>query len=289
MDHLKTALSGALFGVFTALMSLSFAVFAQPTQAQSYPLPMSPQVNDFAGMLPDDTERVIASQLLDLRRQTGIQMTVVTLSRKAMFAPDQTVEEFAKGLFNQWGIGDKTRNDGILFLVLRSDREVRIELGHGFQTEWNRAAAKVIDDHVLPAFRLDNYPEGISGGVTATINTIALPFSEGAEAPSGGWGGWIAAALVGAPIALVMGLGALADKFRRCPQCGERGKLIVEKRTIKAATRNTTGKGEKTTTCSACDYHDISVYGIPRSGSSSSSSGGFGGGSSGGGGATGRW
>ena len=56
-------------------------------------------------------------------------MTIITLESQAPYAPDETLEEFATNLFNNWGIGDAARNDGILVLVLPDDRAMRIELG----------------------------------------------------------------------------------------------------------------------------------------------------------------
>ena len=59
-------------------------------------------------------------------------MKIITLESQAPYAPDETLEEFATNLFNDSGIGDATRNDGILVLVLPDDRAMRIERGAGY-------------------------------------------------------------------------------------------------------------------------------------------------------------
>ena len=263
---------------------------ALPAWAQTYPDHESITVNDFAGLLSASVETGISAELDKLRAETGIEMTVVTLTRKDMFAPDQTLEEFAAGLFDQWGIGSRSRNDGILFLVLHGDRETRIELGKGYNNEWNRQARAVLDREVLPEFRQGNYESGISAGVRDIIAQIAEPYNAGAEPPGGsGVSGWWAALLV-LPFGLAILWQKLKAKFARCPQCGRRG-LDIRKRTIDPASYSQQGKGEKTVDCPSCGYHSVSTYFISQKSRdrSSSSGGSFGGGSSGGGGASGRW
>ncbi|WP_137700191.1 TPM domain-containing protein [Marimonas lutisalis] len=276
------------------ILTALWLVLAVPALAfaQTYPDPETITVNDFAGLLPPEAEAEIGADLDSLRADTGIEFTVVTLSRKEPFAPDQDLETFAAGLFDQWGIGDADRNDGILLLVLHGDREVRLELGKGYNNEWNRQARDVIDRAVLPAFREDRYEAGIRAGVTRTIETIARPFHAGAAPPesSGGISGWWASLLF-APFVLMILWRSLKDRITamgRCPQCGQR-MLSVTRETIMAATRNSAGRGRRVIRCQNCDYAQENEYSISRLGSSKSSSSGFSGGSSGGGGASGRW
>ncbi|KAA0920783.1 TPM domain-containing protein [Aquicoccus porphyridii] len=271
------------------LLALCLAV---PAGAQTYPDPETITVNDFAGLLPPEAEAEIAAELDALRDETGIEFTVVTLSRKEVFAPDQDLETFAAGLFDQWGIGDASRNDGILLLVLRGDREVRLELGLGFDNAWNREAEAVIDRAVLPEFREDRYEAGIRAGVRETIATIARPFHAGQPAPErkSGGGAWMGALFV-LPILLLIFWRSIKDRFAsigKCPQCGERGGLSVTRRTIRPASNTINGLGRRTITCRNCGYHSDEDYSISKVRSSSSKSG-FGGGKSGGGGASGRW
>lgn len=273
--------------VFTLLFLLPL-LWSTAALAQSYPEYESTTVNDFAGIIGADVEAQIAQQLETLHDETGVEMTVVTLSRQDMFAPGLTLEEFATGLFNAWGVGDKTTNDGVMILVLHGDRAMRIELGKAYGRDWDRAAAKVIDRSFLPAFKEDRYQDGIAAGVTDTIDTIVMPHRSGAEAPSDNSGdSWIRAIVV----AVLAGLGLMFFKdklvaFKKCPECGTRH-LSRTRKVLHPATKTATGDGEMTTVCSNCSYRSVMPYTISRRSSSSRSS--FGGGSSGGGGASGRW
>jgi len=258
--------------------------------AQSFPDYESTTVNDFAGLLTPDAEERLDAQLAQLRSETGVEMTVVTLSRQEIFAPDISFEAFATGLFDAWGIGDAARNDGVLVLVMHADRVMRIELGKAYGRSWDKAAARVIDDTMLPAFREDRYEAGIEAGVTDAIERIVTPYLAGQEAPQGGTS-------EGSPwtwlIVLIPGLGFLALIFkdrlvrlRKCPECGKRA-LNRTREVIRQATKTQTGDGEVTTRCTLCHYHHVAPYTISKRSSSSSSS--FGGGRSGGGGASGKW
>ncbi|MDQ2092592.1 TPM domain-containing protein [Rhodalgimonas zhirmunskyi] len=272
------------------LLTLAFALVAPLAVAQTYPDYVSTTVNDFAGILSPDTEQRITDQLNQLYEDTGIEMTVATLSRKEVFAPDQSLEDFATGMFDQWGIGDSERNDGILFLILRGDRELRIELGAGYGREWDAAAQRVLDRDVIPDLKNDDYETGIPKGVTGIITDIATPFHEGKPAPKGGVSGWWAA-LIAIPAFMAMFWGMIRDKlasFRKCPQCGER-KLNVARKVLRAATREMQGEGERITSCANCGYRDVHRYSIAKRSKKSSSRSSFGGGRSGGGGASGKF
>lgn len=283
----NTALS-ALRHIALALTLLALAT-TQAT-AQQYPDYSSITVNDFADLLDEAAQSRLDAQLNELRRDTGIEMTLVTLQSQQPWRPDMELEPFATGLFDHWGIGDKTRNDGILVLVLRADRAMRIELGAAYGRDWDRAAARVIDRSFLPAFREDRYQDGIEAGVSDTIDTIARPFLAGEDAPKGGGDTpWLFITGVIAAIIAVIFRQPLGDQFarlRRCPNCGARS-LSRTRKVLTKSSRKAKGSGERTTRCSNCDYINRTPYTIPRLSSGSSSS--FGGGSSGGGGASGRW
>lgn len=270
------------------LMTLALIFSATTALAQSYPEYNSTTVNDYAGLLDDQAEARVSAQLEALYKDTGVEMTVLTLSRQEVFAPDVTLEKFATGLFNEWGIGDKSRNDGVLVMVLKTDRAMRIELGKAYGRDWDRTAATVIDRSFLPAFKEDRYQDGIEAGVSDTIDTIVTPFLAGESAPKGQSNNWVWAIV----LAVFGGIGALVfkDKFvklKKCPECGQRH-LSRTRHVKRQATKTSTGDGDMITTCSNCSYRSVVPYTIARRSSSSSRSS-FGGGSSGGGGASGRW
>ncbi|MCU4653848.1 TPM domain-containing protein [Roseibacterium sp. SDUM158016] len=260
--------------------------------AQTFPDPVSTTINDFADLLPDTVERRLSDRLARLERDTGVEMTVVTLATRQVFAPDMTIEAFARALFDRWGIGKAETNDGVLVLVLRDDREMRLELGAAYARDWDRVARGIVERDFVTAFAEGDYPRGIETGTEAVIREIVMPFRGGEDAPSGGMRlpDWLVMAGVLAVAVFAMArrrIGDLAVRLRRCPNCGRYG-LSQTRSTLTTPTRMATGLGERLRRCSHCDYEDRTTFTVPRTGNSGSG-GSFGGGRSGGGGASGRW
>ncbi|KCV83572.1 hypothetical protein ATO10_02390 [Actibacterium atlanticum] len=265
------------------------ALFALPAFAQDYPARPSQPISDLADLLPEDAEARLSAQITSLREETGVELLLLTLDSRTPYAAAPTMEAFATNLFNHWGIGDADRNDGILIYVARSDREMRIELGSGFGSDWNHFARDVIDSNFLPYFRDDRYAEGIERGTNAAIRDIARPFAQGAPAPEpDADNSWIIFALFAASTLLLkfrQKLGDLGTSLKPCPNCGNRG-LRRSRNILSKASRTAEGRGDRVTRCRKCDYRDVTPYTIRRLSSRSSSSGG---GRSSGGGASGRW
>ncbi len=276
-----------------------FLFLFMPLQAtaQVLPDPLSDTVSDFADLLPPDSEARVVAALTKGRAQTGVHVVLVTMDRIADHGgAGHRIEDYAKTLFNQWGVGDASRNDGILVLVARTDREMRIALGSGYEVIWDNAAQRVIDRYFLPAFRDDRYADGIEAGIPATFDLIAAPFAAGADTPpepQKTWKDISPLAIFGLFFAGIAGLivrSALADvlvRVKPCPNCGKR-RLSRHREVIEAATQTRAGHGLLHTHCDACGWDRTEPYTIARR-SDTSSSGGFGGGSSSGGGASGRW
>ncbi len=123
--------------------------------AQSYPEPLSDTVNDYADLLPPEAEARVVATLQAAREETGVHIVLATIISQGDYGGDARFADFATGWLNAWGIGDASWNDGVLILVARDDREMRIVLGGGFDVIWDGRAQRVIDTAMLPAFRDD--------------------------------------------------------------------------------------------------------------------------------------
>ncbi|MFW6162583.1 MAG: TPM domain-containing protein [Planctomycetota bacterium] len=140
-----------------------------------FPNPDSGYVTDLAGLLSKDEEERIERWLWRIESKTQVEIIVLTLGSIADYpeTPNQSIEAFATGLFNAYGIGNKPRNHGVLLLVARKDRKVRIELGAGYSRDRDADAAGIIQEGILPHFREDEYAEGIIEGVRAIMREFA--------------------------------------------------------------------------------------------------------------------
>lgn len=260
--------------------------------AEGLPKPASTTVNDWAEVISPAVEDQLATTLADARRETGVHVVVVTMNDQADFGgAGQSLETYATNLFNAWGIGERTRNDGVLILVTPGRRAMRIELGTGFGSHWDETAKGIIDDTFLPAFAEGQIESGIRRGTDQVLDRIARPFVKD-EKPSFGLG-FFEIGFIAFVAAFIFGrspwrwIGDRMTNFRACPSCGRRG-LRRDHETEFEATADQPGQGATTTLCRYCAYRDRRDFVIPIPSSGSSSSG-FGGGSSSGGGASGRW
>lgn len=286
--------------VLCVLLMLPLAAFAQ-----SYPEPLSDTVSDYVDLLPPEAEARVSAALQAAREETGVHITLATIDGQADYGGTARFADFATGWFNAWGIGDATRNDGILILVAREDREMRIALGDGYDVIWDGRAQRVIDSAMLPAFRNDDYAKGLEDGAMMAIDQIARPFAakEVIEDETGGSIGAVFERLFKIVVALGFGLvvvgmmfkNQLRDflaRFRSCPSCGAR-MLKVSREVLVAAGEATDGQAVRHETCGNCGNDRSEPYSLPskekQRRAKSSSSSGFGGGRSGGGGASGKW
>lgn len=158
--------------ILLTLVSVGYAsaLFAQ----NGYPTYQDKHINDYADIISDADENRIRSQFLNLEERTAIEATVLTIrSIDEYDTGDKTVESFATGLFNTWGIGSANRNEGMLILVALEDRTMRVELSDGFGGEHDAAMKRIIDDEMLPLFRKQQFSQGVKNGSLAAVERIA--------------------------------------------------------------------------------------------------------------------
>lgn len=281
--------------VFRVAVVLLGLLAAAPAAATPYPEHLDLYVNDYSDVLSPEVEDHLRERIRHLKDETGVEMTLLTIPTRRAFDPTPSIEDFATGLFNTWGIGSKELNDGILVLVATEDREMRLELGAGYNQGYDVLARDVVDRYFLPEFQNGDYEAGIKAGTLETIARIARRNAEGLEAePMSDWGGKVKAWIVWAMMALIAALivarrfiGDLVTRVRRCPVCGTRH-LTRSHETVTEATTGQDGLRRVVTACSSCSYRDARDIPVPAKGRSASG-GSFGGGKSSGGGATGRW
>jgi uncharacterized protein len=147
----------------------SAAVFAQG----GYPEATDPYINDYAGLLSGEDAANVRALLMGLKREQGIEATVVTINSVGDYGTgDKTIERFATNLFNAWGIGHKERSDGVLMLVAVDDREIRIEVGSGYGESQTANMQEVINEHMIPTFKRNRYSQGIYRGARAVVGKL---------------------------------------------------------------------------------------------------------------------
>ncbi|MEW6496360.1 MAG: TPM domain-containing protein [Cyanobacteriota bacterium] len=162
--------------IWAILLCLSVILFPLLSQAVTvHELPNPRQlyggwVSDGADMLSDSTEAQLNAMISELERQNGSEIAVVTVPGTA---PAPSPKAFATELFNTWGIGKQGQDNGVLFLISKSDRRVEIETGSGLQTIIPDAEVKrIIDNKITPKFKQGDFDGGTLAGTKALVNTL---------------------------------------------------------------------------------------------------------------------
>ena len=126
-------------------------------------------VNDSANILLNKTEEYIIKNSQFLYRNNGSQIVVVTINS----LDNMTLEEYANTLFNEWGIGNKNKNNGVLILLVLEERKSRIEIGNGLEKIFtNEKTSEYQDKYLIPYLNRDKYDEGILAIYNVFYNEI---------------------------------------------------------------------------------------------------------------------
>jgi uncharacterized protein len=145
-------------------------IWAAFSPAQNIPPRPQGYVSDFADVVSSAERRRIESLSQQLYQKTGIQLAVVTVSS---IGP-RTIEQYAVDLFQQWGIGQAGKDNGVLFLTAVQDRHTRIEVGYGLEGVLTDAVTRsIIERFIVPAFRQGQYSKGVEAGTLAIVSLIA--------------------------------------------------------------------------------------------------------------------
>jgi len=151
--------------------------------------PLQGRVNDLARMLPPDRAQALDERLAAFERETGHQIAVLTIPS----LQGDTLEGFSIRVAEAWKIGQKGFDNGVILLIVRDDRKLRIEVGYGLEGILPDAiSSRIIREVIVPRFRENDYAGGIEAGVNAILQVTkgeALPESarkstKGASRPS---------------------------------------------------------------------------------------------------------
>lgn len=160
----------ALAALRVLLLALAAVLMPAAALAQDYPPRPTGPVYDGADILSPATEAALDARLRDYNRETGRAIIVATVPT----INGQPIEPYATGLFTEWGIGGEKRDQGLLLLIAREDRKLRIEVGYGLHPYFGGImAGRVINDVITPRFKAGDFDGGVTSGIDAIIEHLA--------------------------------------------------------------------------------------------------------------------
>jgi uncharacterized protein len=127
------------------------------------------RVNDQANLLDDVTEGQIEESLRLLEEETGAQVAVLTIPS----LEGDPLEDFSMRVVETWKLGRENADDGVLILVARDERRMRIEVGYGLEGVLTDAqSGRIIDGLMSPRFREGDFNGGVGAAVEAVSSAI---------------------------------------------------------------------------------------------------------------------
>lgn len=174
MLHLRTsplwrlwsALWLALLLTCLSLTCLALPGHAQTSSGQPQPVPaLTARAMDSSGTLSAQELQALEQQLKALEDSTGAQVVVLMV---ASTAPED-IAAYAYRVASHWKIGRKDIGDGVLIIVAKNDRRMRIEVARRLEGAIpDILAGRIIDDAMKPRFRANDY----AGGLSAAIDQV---------------------------------------------------------------------------------------------------------------------
>ncbi len=152
-----------------ALLFVSLAGGSTLTTAQ-VPVPaLTGHVIDETGTLTADQKASLEQTLTDFETRKGSQLAVLVVASSA----PEAIEQYALRVAEQWKLGRKKVDDGVILVVAKNDRTLRIEVGYGLEGALNDLTSKrIISETIVPLFKSEDFYGGLVAGVGQIIRVV---------------------------------------------------------------------------------------------------------------------
>jgi uncharacterized protein len=172
-NRLPKQMKKRIYAQFLFVSVLAFlTILSSPVvclSADDFPKPKG-AVNDFANVISPAYEQKMAAISQELLEKTGTALVVVTM-------PDiggADYNEYANRLYENWGIGKKGTDKGVLIFITLKERKLRIETGYGMEGVIpDGLAGEIRDKYMVPLLKQNKFDEGLLNGTAAIALIVA--------------------------------------------------------------------------------------------------------------------
>jgi uncharacterized protein len=176
----------AINAVCRALLLVFAFAWTALVAAQVPDPPLAGHINDLTGTLTAEQKATLEQTLVAFEAKKGSQLAVLMV---ATTAPEE-IEQYALRVAEKWKLGRKRVDDGVIVVVAKNDRAVRIEVGYGLEGALTDVTSKrIISETMLPRFKEQDFFGGITAAVEQIIRVVdgePLPAPSGAHGQSQG-------------------------------------------------------------------------------------------------------
>lgn len=150
---------------------------------------LTARVTDQTGTLSAADIASLDETLAAFEARKGSQIAVLMVPT----TQPEDIAQYSIRVVEQWKLGRKGVDDGVLLLIAKDDRRLRIEVGYGLEGALPDATAnRIIDEIIVPKFKQGDFAGGVKAGVDRIIKVIdgeSLPEPAGRTETQGGWSG----------------------------------------------------------------------------------------------------
>ena len=167
----------------------AIALFAATCAIADVAIPqLKARVTDLTGTLSAQQQATLEQTLAAFETRKGSQIFVLIVPT----TQPETIEQYSIRVVEQWKPGRKTIADGVLLLIAKADRRIRIEVGRGLEGVLPDITAKRIEtEYMVPRFKQDDIYGGITSAVDRMIKIIdGEPLPVPKSHPQSGGGGF---------------------------------------------------------------------------------------------------
>lgn len=159
--------------LFTAFSLVSGNLIAQ------FDIPEKPKkqtsVYDYINLLSPEQKQSLESKLIRYADSTSTQIVCVIIGT----TQGEDISLLGAKWGQQWGIGQKGKDNGILITLAKDDRRVDINTGYGIEYRiTDRMAHQIINRIMIPEFKNENYYAGLDKGSDAIFASLQGEFQE---------------------------------------------------------------------------------------------------------------
>ena len=131
--------------------------------------PLTQRVTDLTATLDAQQMQTLESRLAGFEAKKGAQLAVLIVTT----TEPESIEQFGIRVVEKWKLGRKAVDDGVLLIVAKDDRTLRIEVGYGLEGVLNDATAnRIVEEIIVPNFKRGEFYAGIESGTAAMMQLI---------------------------------------------------------------------------------------------------------------------
>jgi len=151
-----------------SLFLLIFFLLCLPFAADGLDVPsLQGYVNDYAGMISPSVKSKIEEELGAFERSDSTQIVILIIPS----LEGEGIEEFSIKVAEAWKVGQQRKDNGVLLIVSKQERKIRIEVGRGLEGKLtDLMAGRIIDQVIKPRFKQGDFDGGFITGVSALID-----------------------------------------------------------------------------------------------------------------------